>query len=110
MNKDIIKINEVEDAFISAAGKFKDALVFTIRQYGDVEYVPHDTPEPDYVVKRISSDPEETVTMTIDEELVEVEKVSVFMSDIYVNDIYLIDNTNEYSCVAEFLRNNIKED
>lgn len=109
MNEDIMMINAAEDAFVNAAGIFKDGLISVIKKYGNIEYNPPETPDPDYVINRINNEPEKVVTMTIDEELVEIEKVSVFMSCIYVNDIYLIDSTNEYSCVAEFLRNNIKE-
>lgn len=110
MNEAIKEINAAEDAFVNAAVIFKNKLVSVIKKYGRIEYNPPGTPDPDYIIDRINDESEDEVTMTVDEELVDVNRVSVYISDIYVNDTILVDNTDEYTCVAEFLRNNIKED
>lgn len=110
MNETIREMNTVEDVFINAAATFKNKLVSIVKKYGKVEYSPPGTPEPDYVINKVDEEPEKEVTMTVDEELICVDKVSVYMSDIYVNDTILVNNTDEYTCVAEFLRNNINED
>lgn len=110
MNEMIKEMNAVEDAFINAAATFKNKLISIVKKYGKVKYNPPGTPEPDYVIDKADNEPEKEVTMTVDEELVCVDKVSVYISDIYINDTILVDNTDEYTCVAEFLRNNINED
>lgn len=110
MNEAIKEINAAEDVFINAAARFKNELVSAIKKYGRIEYNPPGTPDPDYIIDRINDEPEDAVTMTVDGELIDINRVSAYISDIYVNDMVLIGNTDEYSCVAEFLRNNIKED
>lgn len=103
-------INAAENAFIDAAAIFKNGLISVIKKYGDMEYNSPEAEEPDYVINKVNNKLVKEVTMTIDEELVYIDKVSVYMSDIYVNGTILVDNTDEYTCVAEFLRDNIKED
>lgn len=110
MNEVIMAMNAAEDAFINAAAIFKNGLISVIKKYGNTEYNSPEAKEPDYVINKMDDNPVNEVTMTVDEELVCVDKVSVYMSDIYVNGTILVDNTDEYTCVAEFLRNNIKED